>query len=57
MIADSLEELEDALKRFDEDMDEDVFDSSTHQTRAKQVIYNKYNLTLFWFLNKICMVN
>lgn len=57
MIADSLEELEDALKRFDEDMDEDVFDSSTHQTRTKQVIYNKYNLTLFWFLNKMCMVN
>lgn len=47
MIADSLEELEDALKRFDEDMNEDVFDSSTYQTRAKQVIYNKYNLTLF----------
>lgn len=35
-MSDSLEELEDALKRFDEDMNEDVFDSSTYQTRAKQ---------------------
>lgn len=34
MIADSLEELEDAIKRFDEDMNEDEFDLFTDQTHV-----------------------
>lgn len=44
MIADSLEELEDAIKRFDEAMDEDEFDPFTDQTHVIQVIYNKNTL-------------